>query len=40
MDKIQELTSKLYSEGVEKGKEEAGKILAEANAQKKEILES
>ena len=39
MDKIQELTSKLYSEGVEKGKEEAGKILAEANAQKKEILE-
>ena len=39
MDKIQELTSKLYSEGVEKGKEEAGKILAEANAQKKDILE-
>lgn len=39
MDKIQELTSKLYSEGVEKGKEEAGKILAEANTQKKLILE-
>ena len=39
MDKIQELTSKLYSEGVEKGKEEAGKILVEANTQKKQILE-
>ena len=39
MDKIQELTSKLYSEGVEKGKEEADKILAEANSQKKQILE-
>ncbi len=39
MDKIQELTSKLYSEGVEKGKEEAEKILAEANTQKKKILE-
>ena len=39
MDKIQELTSKLYSEGVEKGKEEAEKILAEANTQKKHILE-
>jgi V/A-type H+-transporting ATPase subunit E len=39
MDKIQELTSKLYSEGVEKGKEEAEKILTEANTQKKQILE-
>lgn len=39
MDKIQELTSKLYSEGVEKGKEEASKIIAEAKAQKKQILE-
>ena len=39
MDKIQELTSKLYSEGVEKGKEEANKIIAEAKAQKKQILE-
>ena len=34
MDKIQELTSKLYSEGVEKGKEEAVKILEQANARK------
>ena len=33
MDKIQELTSKLYAEGVEKGKEEADKIIAEANRQ-------
>ena len=39
MDKIQELTSKLYSEGVGKGKEEASKIIAEAKAQKKQILE-
>jgi V/A-type H+-transporting ATPase subunit E len=39
MDKIQELTSKLYSEGVEKGKEEASKIIDEAKAQKKQILE-
>ncbi len=38
MDKIQELTSKLYSEGVEKGKGEANKIVAEANAQKEQIL--
>ncbi len=38
MDKIQELTSKLYAEGVEKGKEEAHKIIAEANAQKEQIL--
>jgi V/A-type H+-transporting ATPase subunit E len=39
MDKIQELTSKLYSEGVEKGKQEAEKIIAEANAQRKQILD-
>lgn len=38
MDKIQELTTKLYSEGVEKGKEEADKILTEAKASEKEIL--
>ena len=38
MDKIQELTSKLYSEGVEKGKEEANKIVAEALARKEQIL--
>lgn len=39
MDKIQELTSKLYSEGVEKGKEEADKIIAEAVARKQQLLD-
>lgn len=39
MDKIQELTTKLYSEGVEKGKEEADKIVAEAKAAEKKILD-
>ena len=32
MDKIQELTSKLFNEGVEKGKAEADNIIAEAKA--------
>ena len=36
--KIQELTEKIYKEGVEKGNEEAGRIIAEANAQKESIL--
>ncbi len=39
MDKIHELTSKLYSEGVEKGNEEAKKIIAKAKAQEKQILD-
>ena len=38
MDKIQELTSKLYTEGVEKGKEEAKKIVAAAREQEQRIL--
>ncbi len=38
MDKIQELTSKLYTEGVEKGKEEAERIIAEARAKEEKIL--
>lgn len=38
MDKIQELTTKLYSEGVEKGKEEAGRIIAEAQAKEQTIV--
>jgi V/A-type H+-transporting ATPase subunit E len=38
MDKIQELTSKLYSEGVEKGREEADKIVAAAYSQREQIL--
>jgi V/A-type H+-transporting ATPase subunit E len=36
--KIQELTDKIYREGVEKGKEEAGRIISEANQQKQTIL--
>ena len=36
--KIQELTDKIYKEGVEKGYEEAGRIIADANAQKQAIL--
>ncbi|WP_294081249.1 MULTISPECIES: hypothetical protein [unclassified Proteiniphilum] len=40
MDKIQELTSKLYVEGVEKGKEEADRIIAEAQAQEQQILDA
>lgn len=36
--KIQELTDKIYKEGVEKGNEEAGRIIAEANAQKDSII--
>ncbi len=36
--KIQELTDKIYQEGVEKGKEEAGRIIADANSQKQQIV--
>lgn len=36
--KIQELTEKIYKEGVEKGNEEAGRIIADANAQKQSIV--
>lgn len=36
--KIQELTEKIYKEGVEKGNEEAGRIIADANAQKQAIV--
>lgn len=39
MDKIQELTSKLYTEGVDKGRKEAERIIAEAKAKEKNILE-
>lgn len=38
MDKIQELTSKLFNEGVEKGKNEADRIIAEANQKEKQIV--
>ncbi|MCC8143448.1 MAG: hypothetical protein LUD02_09205 [Tannerellaceae bacterium] len=37
--KIQELTDKIYREGVEKGKDEAARIIAEANARKQEIVQ-
>lgn len=36
---IQELTDKIYREGVEKGNEEAGRIVAEAQNQKQTILD-
>lgn len=36
--KIQELTDKIYQEGVEKGNEEANRIISEANAKKQTIL--
>ncbi|MDR2469384.1 MAG: hypothetical protein LBD27_02740 [Tannerella sp.] len=36
--KIQELTDKIYREGVEKGVEEANRIVAEANERKQAIL--
>ncbi|NCC59676.1 MAG: hypothetical protein EOM12_01840 [Verrucomicrobiae bacterium] len=38
MDKIQELTSKLYAEGVEKGREEADRIITEAKTEAAQIL--
>ena len=38
--KIQELTDKIYREGVEKGNEEAERILAKANEQKSSILQN
>ncbi|MDR1336539.1 MAG: hypothetical protein LBK22_06895 [Tannerella sp.] len=36
--KIQELTDKIYREGVEKGKEEASRLVSEATVQKQAIL--
>ena len=38
MDKLQELTQKLYNEGLSKGKEEGEAILAKATAQAEEIV--
>ena len=37
-NKIQELTDKIYREGVEKGNEEAERIVAEANEKKQSVL--
>ena len=39
MDKIQELTAKLYEEGVKKGNAEAENIIAEAKTKEKQILD-
>lgn len=39
MDKIQEITSKLYTEGVEKGKAEAEKIISDANKTRNKIID-
>ena len=36
--KIQELTDKIYREGVEKGNTEAERIISEANERKENIL--
>lgn len=38
-NKIQELTDKLYREGVEKGNEEAQKLIAQAQEEAKKIVE-
>lgn len=37
MEKIQELTEKIYREGVEKGQQEAERIVAEARQQAEKI---
>ena len=38
MEKIQELTEKIYHEGVEKGQQEANRLIAEAKAQAEKIV--
>lgn len=38
-NKIQELTDKIYREGVEKGNEEARKLVLEAQAEAKKIVD-
>lgn len=40
MDKIQELTTKLYNEGVEKGKNEADQIITQAKEEEQEIIDA
>jgi V/A-type H+-transporting ATPase subunit E len=39
MDKIQQLTSKIYAEGVEKGRAEADKIIDDAKVAEKKIID-
>ena len=36
--KIQEITEKIYKEGVEKGQEEAGRIIAQAKEQEEVVV--
>ena len=38
MEKIQELTEKIYSEGVERGRQEADRIIAEAQEKAQAII--
>ncbi len=38
--KIQELTEKIYREGVEKGNEQAKKIVSDAQEEAKKIIEN
>lgn len=38
-NKIQELTDKIYREGVEKGDEEAQRLVSEAQAQAEKLIE-
>lgn len=38
-NKIQELTDKIYREGVEKGNEEAQRLVSEAQAQAEKLIE-
>ncbi len=38
-NKIQELTDKIYREGVEKGNEEAQRLIANAQEEAKKIIE-
>ena len=37
-DKLQELTDRLYEEGLSKGRQEAEELLAKARAEAKEIV--
>ena len=37
-NKLQELTQKLYDEGLEKGRAEAGKLISDARAEAQKIL--
>ena len=40
MDKLQELTDRLYNEGLSKGKEDGAALLAQAQAKSDEIIKA